>query len=194
MEREALTEDTTRPLSLPLLLLATGTLFAFGVLGYALGGQPQAREFMESLAATLSPLREMSTAGLMLLIFVNNAVKAGLVVRVGVFLGLPPFIFLATNGLVVGVATYQVAAERGLGFVLAGLVPHGVVEVPALLAATALGLGMGVEVSRWMVRRPSRVRRRLGRSLRIYLFYVAPALALAAAIEVLVTPLLLGRL
>jgi stage II sporulation protein M len=193
MRVKDLPERINWPLSLPLLFVATGTLFAFGALGYAVGGQPQAQEFMESLAATLRPLQDMGSAELMLLIFVNNAVKAGGVILLGVLLGIPPFIFLVTNGLVVGVAIYQIAAERGLGFVLAGLAPHGVVELPALLVATALGLGMGVEVSRWLRRRPSRVRRRLGRSVRIYLFWVAPALAVAAVIEVLVTPLLLGR-
>jgi stage II sporulation protein M len=193
MRVKDLPERINWPLSLPLLFVATGTLFAFGALGYALGGQPQAREFMESLAATLGPLQDLGSAELMLLIFVNNAVKAGGVILLGVLLGIPPVIFLATNGLVVGVVAYQIAAERGLGFVLAGLAPHGVVELPALLVATALGLGMGVEVSRWLRRRPSRVRRRLGRSVRIYLFWVAPALAVAAVIEVLVTPLLLGR-
>lgn len=175
----------------PALLLSSGIFFGSGVLGYAVGGQPEARKAMDSLASAIMPLMELSSLELLLFIFLNNVVKAGAVVLLGLFLGIPTAIFLLTNGLVAGLVIYQVMAERGLGYTLSGLVPHGVVELPALLLAGSLGLEVGGEVLRWLRRRPSRVRRRLRRVVRPYLVYVAPALAVAAVIEVFITPLLL---
>jgi len=173
------------------LLLSAGLFLGSGVLGYAAGGQPEARKVMDSLASVIMPLRELGSMELLLFIFLNNVVKAGAVVLLGLFLGIPTAIFLMTNGLVAGLVIYQVMSERGLGYTLSGLVPHGVVELPAVLLAGSLGLEVGGEAVRWLRRRPSRVRRRLRRAVRSYLVYVVPALAVAAVIEVFITPLFL---
>lgn len=183
-----------RSLFAPMLLLATGIFLGFQGLGFALGGQPESRHALQSLARAMGPLQELSGAQLMLLIFINNVVKAGGVIVLGMAGGIFPFIFLAINGLVVGLAAYQAAVQKGVGFALAGLVPHGVVELPALLVAAALGLELGGEAIRWLRHRPSRVRERLGSALRAYWNWIAPALALAAAIEVFITPAVLRRL
>ncbi len=193
METLSSRENTVRKLLSPALLLSAGMFFGSGVLGYAAGGQPEARKTMDSLASAIMPLMELGSLELLLFIFLNNVVKAGAVVLLGLFLGIPPAIFLMTNGMVAGLVIYQVMAERGLGHTLAGLLPHGVVELPALLLAGSLGLEVGGEVFRWLRRRPSRVRRRLRRVIRPYLIYVAPALAMAAVIEVFITPLFLQR-
>ncbi|MDP7470166.1 MAG: stage II sporulation protein M [Dehalococcoidia bacterium] len=173
------------------LLLAAGLFLGSGVLGYAAGGQPEARKTMDSLAEAIIPLRELDSLHLLLFIFLNNVVKAGAAVILGFVLGIPTAIFLMTNGIVAGLVIYQVMAEWGLGYTLAGLAPHGMVEIPALLLAGSLGLEVGGEVLRWLRRRPSNVRRRLRRVIRPYLVYIAPALAVAAVIEVFITPLLL---
>jgi hypothetical protein len=36
---------------------------------------------------------------------------------------------------------------------MASSVPHGVIEIPAILLATALGLTLGMESLRWLLRR-----------------------------------------
>ncbi len=51
MSEQAPEEGADRSQLRPMLFLSAGILFASGVVGYALGGQPQAREVLQSLAA-----------------------------------------------------------------------------------------------------------------------------------------------
>lgn len=191
-------KDTLKPTPPPSLLpslffTAVAVFFLFHTVGYALGGQPQARHALEPMAAVLQPLLKMEAPQLMLLIFINNAAKAGAAILLGVVWGIVPVIFLMSNGLVSGLVFHQAAAQRGLGYALAGLLPHGIIELPALFLAAALGLELAVEVMRWLRHRPSRVRHRLGRALSLYFNWIVPALVVAAAVEVFITPVLLRR-
>jgi len=60
------------------------------------------------------------------------------------------------------------------------------------LLATALGLTLGMESLKWLVRRESRVKLQLSDCLKVYLRLILPGLAVAAIIEVFVTPLFIG--
>lgn len=75
---------------------------------------------------------------------------------------------------------------------MASFIPHGVIEIPVVLLATALGFTVGMESARWLARKESRVRLRLSDGLKVYLRWILPGLAIAAIIEVFVTPLVIG--
>lgn len=71
-------------------------------------------------------------------VLVNNTMVFGLVI-VGVFsLGLLTALILLFNGFLVGYIAVPIALEEGLGVVLVGLVPHGILELPALFVAAAV--------------------------------------------------------
>lgn len=55
-------------------------------------------------------------------------------------IGLVTVLGLLFNGLVIGYLVAPIAAEVGLGFVLVALLPHGVFELPALFVAAGVGL------------------------------------------------------
>lgn len=108
----------------------SGALFALGVVAGALavdlvtlrtlfGGQPVARAFPDP------------TVGLLV---ANNGIVLLLLVASGLTLGLGTVLILVYNGVV---ATL-VAREAGLAVILVGLLPHGVVEIPAFLLASAV--------------------------------------------------------
>jgi stage II sporulation protein M len=80
----------------------------------------------------------------------------------------------------------------GWRYVLASFVPHGVIEIPLILLAAALGLTVGLESFKWLGRRESRVKLQLSNGLRVYVRWILPGLAVAAIIEVFVTPSLMG--
>lgn len=145
-------------------------------------------EALEEVGEFLGPLGELSSLGLFLVIFVNNAVKALGAVVFGIFFGLAPLFFILFNGFILGVLISGLESEAGYGLIAASLAPHGVIEVPILLLATALGLAVGSQSLRWFAGRESAVRSWLGQGLRVYVRWVVPGLLLAAAIEVFVTP------
>ena len=175
------------------LILATGIFFVSLVLG-TLIGQNMVEGLMGQFGAVLEPLASMGNLSILLflIIFINNAIKALGLVFLGILLGLPPLLFIGLNGFILGGLGSALESVNGWRYVIAGFVPHGVIEIPVILLATALGLTLGMESLKWLVRRESRVKLQLSDCLKVYLRLILPGLAVAAVIEVFVTPLFIG--
>lgn len=155
----------------------------------AKGSENIIRQFVD----ILGPLGLLTAPQLMLIIFLNNSIKALLVIVLGYTLGIPPFIFLVVNGLLVGVVLGATSAVAGPWAAVPGLVPHGIIEVPALLLASALGFRVALAVIRRILGRPAQPGRELKIGLAIYAKVILPALLVASAIEAFVTPMVMGK-
>jgi stage II sporulation protein M len=175
------------------LILATGIFFVSLVLG-TLVGQNIVEELIGQLGAALEPLASIGNLSILLffIIFINNAIKALGLVLLGILLGLPPVLLVALNGFVLGGLGSALESAKGWTYVMASFMPHGVIEIPVILLAAALGLTVGMESLKWLLRRESRVKSQLSDCLKVYLRWVLPGLAVAAIIEAFVTPLLIG--
>jgi stage II sporulation protein M len=175
------------------LVLATVIFFISLVLGMLIG-QNTVEELLREFGAVLEPLASTGNPSILLflIIFINNAIKALGFVFLGILLGLPPLLFIGLNGFILGGFGSALESVMGWRYVIAGFVPHGVIEIPVILLATALGFTLGMESLKWLVRRESRVKLQLSDCLKVYLRWILPGLAVAAIIEVFVTPLLIG--
>jgi len=175
------------------LILATSIFFASLVVG-ALVGQNLVEGLLSELGTVVGPLASTGSLSLILLliIFINNAVKALGLVFLGILLGLPPILFIGLNAFILGGLGSALESVYGWRYAVASFVPHGVIEIPAILLATALSLTVGMESARWLVRKDSQVRLQLSNALKVYVRWILPGLAVAAIIEVLVTPLVIG--
>jgi len=175
------------------LILATGIFFVSLVLG-TLIGQNTVEGLMRQFGVVLEPLASMGNLSILLflIIFINNAIKALGLVFLGILLGLPPLLFIGLNGFILGGLGSALESVNGWRYVIASFVPHGVIEIPVILLATALSLTLGMESLKWLLRRESRVKLQLSDCLKVYLRWILPGLAVAAIIEVFVTPLLIG--
>lgn len=82
-----------------------------------------------------------------LFIFLNNAIKCVLVIFLGAFFGMFPIFFLAINGLIIGyVVKLSIDGQSAVStfdLVVKLLLPHGILEIPALIIVTAYGLRLG---------------------------------------------------
>ncbi|MMZ62792.1 hypothetical protein D1872_250130 [compost metagenome] len=78
-------------------------------------------------------------------IFLNNAIKSVIVIFSGALLGILPLIFLAMNGVVLGwVVAMSVSQGTNLfDLIVRGLLPHGIIEIPAIIIASGFGLQFG---------------------------------------------------
>jgi stage II sporulation protein M len=175
------------------LILAASIFFVSLVLG-VLVGQNTAEGLIRQFGGILGPLAPMGNLSLLLflIIFINNAIKALGLVCLGILLGVPPVLFVGLNGFILGGFSSALESVNGWRYVVASFVPHGVIEIPVILLATALGLTVGMESLKWLVRRDSRVKLQLADCLKVYLKLILPGLAAAAIIEVFVTPLIMG--
>ncbi|MGO4111471.1 stage II sporulation protein M [Paenibacillus sp. YAF4_2] len=87
------------------------------------------------------------TLAFMIFIFLNNTIKSIFIIYIGAILGIIPIFFLVMNGMVVGFLLQHVAQTNGTGDmfqVVLGLLPHGIIEIPAIVIACAYGMKFGV--------------------------------------------------
>jgi stage II sporulation protein M len=175
------------------LILAASIFFISLILG-TLIGRNTIEGLMRQLGAIFEPLALTGklTILLFLIIFINNAIKALGIIFLGILLGLPTLLFIVLNGFILGGLGSALESVNGWRYVMASFVPHGVIEIPVILLAAALGFTVGMESLKWLVRRESRVKLQLSNGLKVYVRWILPGLAVAAIIEVLVTPLLIG--
>lgn len=118
-----------------------------------MGGIPTAfsdylEQQIESISGLANTLNESAnpTLAFIIFIFINNAVKAIFIIYLGSLLGIIPAIFLVFNGMIIGFLMQHVANTQGMGemfTLIIGLIPHGIIEIPAIVIASAYGLKFG---------------------------------------------------
>ena len=127
-----------------------------------------------------------------ILILVKNASVLLLSFALSPIFCLVPFLALTVNGWLLAFISATVMQEESLGFVLAGLLPHGILELPAFILGEAAALSFGAVAVLVLFKKERR--ELLLPSLKRNLRYLMAALALlvpAAIIEIYITPLLL---
>ncbi|WP_127497531.1 stage II sporulation protein M [Paenibacillus glycanilyticus] len=144
----------------------------------------------ESLEQTENP-----TLAFMVFIFLNNAIKSIFIIYIGAIFGIIPIFFLVLNGMVVGFLLQHVAQTQGTGDMLTvvlGLLPHGIIEIPAIVVACAYGMKFGVlllkAIGRLVI--PGKEPGKSGREIEYFMIRSVPvvviltvALLVAAVIE-----------
>lgn len=171
-------------------ILAVILIFAaFYTIGYvAAVSMPQVGNAVVSgFKEEVSPLKGLSPVGLMLGIFANNALKCLLVILLGLAFGIVPALFIVANGLILGIVIGVTMARTSLWYVLVGVVPHGVIELPMVFISAAIGLKLGVDVFRALLGKKEGLYEKLKEGLLIYIVWIFPLLFLAAFVEAFVT-------
>lgn len=85
------------------------------------------------------------------LIFWNNTSKSILIIGLGAFFGVLPLFFLLGNGLLLGYVMAASAQKESLLYMIKGILPHGIIEIPAIIFACAIGLRLGALVIRSII-------------------------------------------
>lgn len=104
---------------------------------------------MESMEQLVNQLDQGSnpTLSTFIFIFLNNAVKSVLVIFLGAFFGIFPVFFLAVNGLIIGyIIKLTLEGQMAVSLfdlIVKLLLPHGILEIPALIIVGAYGLRLG---------------------------------------------------
>jgi len=129
-----------------------------------------------------------------LLIFVWNASALMLSFILSPIFCLTPILALTMNGSLLGFVSVLGIQERSVGFILSGLLPHGVIEIPALILGQAAALSFGSAAILALFKKERR--NLLLPTLKQNFRYVLLALGLlfpAAFIETYVTPLMITQ-
>ena len=147
---------------------------------------------LEDMADLIAPLPQ---ATIFLIILIKNASAIFISLALSPFFCLVPAMALLLNGWIIGWVSITVMQETSLEYIVTGLVPHGIFEIPALIMGEAAAFSFGTAVVAALFSKEKR-------NLLIYnlvqnLKYLGIALGLllvAAIIETFLTPWLLMRL
>ena len=151
-----------------------------------LAGDIAALEELGSMLGSLSP------ALMAIIILAKNTVSLLISFVMSPILCLVPLLALIANGWLLGWISATVLETKPLSFLLAGLLPHGIIELPAFFIGEAAALSSGSLIIMSLFNRESRTT--LLPKLKQNLKYFVLALALllpAALIETFITPLLI---
>ena len=141
-------------------------------------------ERMLEIAEEFSFIFELTSLELFLVIFANNALVTLVVMFLGVFFGIIPFLFVLFNGFILGILSYFVLEQVGVLPLLLGILPHGIIEIPVAMIAAAFGMLLGLN----MIRREKIL---IKEAFFFYLKVILPLLFVASLIESFLVPHLL---
>ncbi|MFC1984351.1 stage II sporulation protein M [Chloroflexota bacterium] len=171
-------------------------IFLFGI-GLALGlATPTSviNLFTEDITALqeLSDIFVPSKFITVILVLIKNASVLLLSFALSPIFCLMPILTLTVNGWLIAFISVAVIRVESLSFVLAGLLPHGIFELPAFILgeAAALSFGAIVIIALFKKERRNLLLPSLKQNLR-YLMIALTLLVPAAIIEIYITPLLL---
>ncbi len=187
--------------------IASFLVFVAGIiLGY--GNADQFQAFLDGqLQGMKSIVQNISTKDnpqlwMFWFIFLNNSIKSVMMIFSGVLFGIVPLSFLVINGMLLGYIVGIAAPEVGQWeFVAKGILPHGIIEIPAIVVASAYGIRFGGIMLKGLFNlfRPSR-QGQFAREIASFMKETLPvmtmlvlALFIAAVIESTVTLWLVSR-
>lgn len=177
-------------------LLIAAFLFSLGlVLGLSTppsssGLLPENVTALEKFAEFLEPLPQPTV---LVIIFVKNVSALLLSFALSPIFCLVPVVALVFNGWLLGIVSTAVIEEQSLGYLLAGLLPHGIFELPAFIMGEAVALSFGATALLTLFKKEGKSL--LRHTLRQNLRYLGLALLLllpAAVIETYLIPWILG--
>jgi stage II sporulation protein M len=145
---------------------------------------------LEEMAGFISPLPQTS---LFLFILVKNLSVIAISLLFSPLFCLVPVLILVINGGVIGLVAAIVVKETSFLYLIAGLLPHGILELPALLIGEAFVISFGMAVVQSFSGKEKRGQ--IKTSLRMNLKYLVISISLflgAAVIETYLTPLILN--
>lgn len=174
---------------MPLFGLCMG-LFVFSMtMGFYMGDKVS-MDVLEDMLGAFPDLANMDITTIFLFILLNNVIKSFVWMVLGVIGSAPPLFFAILNGFFLGSFSYSVSLEQGLGFTAAALIPHGIIEIPAILLSSAAGMALGYAVLNRLRGRGS-VREEFARVISLFISRIVPLLLIAALFEVTLTPMVI---
>lgn len=177
--------------SISSFIALSGLIFALtSVLGYwAAGVNPELASQWKAELDALKWILEQPPLMIMIIIFLKNLLASGMAMLLGLGLGLVPLLVVTSNGFLLGIVGYSAVQQGGPIFLAAGILPHGIFELPAVLLSIAIGFRLGYLLALTLARENVDLSGETRIAVRFLWRYITPMLFLAAAVETFITPI-----
>jgi len=126
---------------------------------------------------------------IMMIIFLKNLLASAMAMLLGLGLGLIPLMVVTSNGFLLGIVGYAAVQKAGFLFLAAGILPHGIIELPVVLVSIAIGFRLGYLLALTLAKEKVDLSGETRMAIHFLWRWVAPLLFLAAAIETFITPI-----
>jgi len=126
---------------------------------------------------------------IMIIIFLKNLLASAMAMMLGIGLGLVPLLVVTSNGFLLGIVSYGAVKKAGVLFLLAGILPHGIIELPTVLLSIAIGFRLGYLLAITLMRERADLSGETRIAVHFLVRWVTPLLFLAAVIETFITPI-----
>lgn len=139
------------------VLIAT-LIFCLGSwLGYMFNDEFEAliRLMLEQLKDIVEELEGQGVYYTAWFIFLNNTKAALLMIGLGTIFFIMPMISLFANGVAIGYvlkATSVSGVASPVDMFIYGILPHGILELPAILVAGGMGIFLGFRLTVWIIK------------------------------------------
>ncbi len=130
---------------------------------------------------------------IMMIIFLKNLLASATAILLGLGLGIFPMMVATSNGFLLGIVGYSAVEREGWLFLAAGILPHGIIELPVVLLSIAIGLRLGHLLALSLLKEKTDLSGEVRRAIGFLLRWITPLLFLAAAIETFITPFIISR-
>lgn len=172
------------------ILISVVLFFASAALGFMAAEQNPsiAEEWLKELEM-LKWITDLPPLMILILIFAKNLLACAMAVLLGMGAGIVPVLVAISNGILVGMVSYQVIQEEGFLYLMAGILPHGIVELPTVLVSIAIGLRLGHVFIMTIIDGDGDLREEARTAISFLMYRAAPLLFVAAVIETFITPL-----
>lgn len=177
--------------SISSFIALSGLIFALtSVLGYWTAGvNPELASQWKAELDALKWILEQPPLTIMIIIFLKNLLASGMAMLLGLGLGLVPLLVVTSNGFLLGIVGYSAVQQGGPIFLAAGILPHGIFELPAVLLSIAIGFRLGYLLALTLARENVDLSGETRIAVRFLWRYITPMLFLAAAVETFITPI-----
>jgi len=166
--------------------------FFFSIfLGYGLAhGYPRQTEttIYNGLKDMIEPAKTYSPIQLFALIFFKNSIVAIISVLSGIIFGIIPILIIFTNGLILGIISYVILGQYNILILSAGILPHGIIEIPALILSAASGIRLWQSLYHRILYDKGELGNEFLSIIAFFTLIIMPMLAIAALIETFITP------
>lgn len=126
---------------------------------------------------------------IMIIIFLKNLLASAMALLLGLGLGLIPLLVVTSNGFLLGVVAYSAIQKSGPLFLAAGILPHGIIELSAVLVSIGFGFRLGYLLALTLAKEKVDLSGETRMAVRFLWRYITPLLFVAAAIETFITPI-----
>ena len=175
-------------------ILLSSLIFLSAILSgyiFAQNFPKETQEIIKELEEFFSASEKMTSLEMFLFIFENNVIKLFTVVLLGIFAGLIPLLSVWANGMILGIFAQIISQELSWSFLVVGILPHGIIEIPVLILSVAIGIKMG-KIAIWRIFGGEKnFRKEFTKAIKFYILVLVPLLFIAALIEAFITPVLL---